>query len=203
MASREKDNLAVRKLAQAALFAALAYVGFQFFRIDIPVGDSKTSFHLGNTFVVLAALLLGNPWGGVAGAIGLTIADLTSGYAISAPKTFVLKLIMGLVTGLIAHKAFHIGEEQDAKKRVGIAALACGAALALNVVLDPWVGYLYKQYLLGQPQDAAKTLAKMAAVTTFVNSIASTICATIFFAALYPALNKAHLLAMPQYKEKA
>ena len=47
-----------KKLAQAALLAALAYVGFQFFRIDIPVGTERTAFHFGNAFVVLAALLL-------------------------------------------------------------------------------------------------------------------------------------------------
>ncbi len=197
-----KDSYEIRVLAQSALFAALAYVGFQFFRIDIPVGDSKTAFHLGNTFVVLAGLLIGNPWGAIGGAIGLTIADLTSGYAISSPKTFVLKLIMGLITGFLAHNVFRIAEQEDAKKRVLHATISCAAALALNIVLDPWVGYLYKQFILGQPQDAAKTLAKMAAVTTFVNSIVSTICAGIFFAALYPALSRANLLAMPRYKKK-
>ena len=80
------------------MIAALAYVGFQFLRIDIPVGTERTAIHLGNTMVVLGALLLGS-WGGFAGALGLTIADLTSGYVTTAPQTFVLKMIIGLITG--------------------------------------------------------------------------------------------------------
>ena len=44
-----------RKLVVAALMAALCYIGFSYFRIDIPVGSEKTAFHLGNVFCVLAA----------------------------------------------------------------------------------------------------------------------------------------------------
>ena len=190
----------VRKLAQAALFAALAYIGFQFFRIDIPVCGYKTAFHLGNTFVVLGALFLGNPWGGLAGAAGLTIADLTSGYATSAPKTFFLKLMIGLIAGLVAHKVFHLDQEMDGKKRLWITLLASVCALGFNVVADPLVGYFYKQYILGQPQDIAKALAKISAVTTFVNAVASTVCAVVFYNALYPALKRSHLLVGSEEK---
>ena len=63
--SRKTD---VRTLALASLFAALCYIGFSFFKIDIPVGTEKTAFHLGNVFCVLAALFLGGLWGGMAGA---------------------------------------------------------------------------------------------------------------------------------------
>lgn len=59
---------------------------FPSFKIDIPVGTEKTAFHLGNVFCVLAALFLGGLWGGMAGAVGMTIADLTSGYVTSAPQ---------------------------------------------------------------------------------------------------------------------
>ena len=190
----------VRKLAQSALFAALAYIGFQFFRIDIPVGGDKTAFHLGNTFVVLGALFLGNPWGGLAGAAGLTIADLTSGYATSAPKTFFLKLMIGLIAGLVAPKVFHLDQETDGKKRLWITLLSSVCALGFNVVADPLVGYFYKQYILGQPQDIAKALAKISAVTTFVNAVASTVCAVVFYNALYPALKRSHLLVGSEEK---
>ena len=95
------EHKKILKLTQCALIAALAYVGFQFLRIDIPVGTERTAIHLGNTFVVIGALLLGG-WGGFAGAMGLTMADLTSGYITSAPKTFILKLVIGLITTLVA-----------------------------------------------------------------------------------------------------
>ena len=97
----EPKKVSVRTLCMAALFAALCYVGFAYCKIDIPVGMEKTAFHLGNVFCVLAALFLGGFWGGMSGAIGMTIADLTTGYVTSAPKTFLLKLCIGLAVGFV------------------------------------------------------------------------------------------------------
>ena len=55
----------ISRIAQAGLLAALCYIGFAFFKIDIPAGTEKASFHFGNVFCVLAALLLGGYWGGL------------------------------------------------------------------------------------------------------------------------------------------
>ena len=185
----------VYKLSLAALFAAMCYIGFAYFKIDIPVGTEKTAFHLGNVFCVLAALFIGPFWGGMAGAVGMTIADLTSGYVTSAPKTFVLKLCIGLITGFVAHKLFKISKEQDRKVPVSIATIvACIAGMAFNVVADPVVGYFYKMYILGVPQEAATIWAKMGAVTTLVNAVVAVICATVFYLALRPALKRTSLM---------
>ena len=184
----------VKKMTQAALFAALAYVGFQVFRFDIPVGTEKTAFHLGNTFVVLAALLLGGTWGGLSGAVGLTLADLTSGYVTSAPKTFFLKLCIGLIVGVVAHRIFHLTKEKSPKKVTMITFVASAFGMAFNVVADPLVGYFYKKILFGIPQEMAAALAKMSAVTTFVNAVVAVILAGVFYLALRPALKKAGLL---------
>lgn len=183
----------VKRLAYAALFAALAYIGFQFFRFDLTVGSEKTAFHLGNTFVVLAALFLGGTWGGMAGAIGLTIADFTSGYVTSAPKTFFLKLCIGLIVGLVAHTICHISRAQSSKKILRTAIIAAICGMAFNFVADPLVGYFYKKYLFGLPQDIAKTLAKLSSLTTGVNAILSVIFAVILYSALRPALEKSGL----------
>ena len=182
-------------LAMAALFAALCYIGFSYFRIDIPVGTEKTAFHLGNVFCVLAALFIGGFWGGMSGAVGMTIADLTTGYVTSAPKTFLLKLGIGLVAGFVAHKVFHISKEDARKVSLPIATvLSCAAGMAFNVVADPVVGYFYKTYLLGVPQEAAAIWAKMGAVTTLVNAVVAVVAASIFYLALRPALKHAKLL---------
>ena len=92
-------NSKVLKLAQTALFAALCYASFTFIQIKIPVpGGGATSLHIGNAFCVLAALFLGGWRGGLAGAIGMSIADLLDPvYILSAPKTFVMKLCIGLI----------------------------------------------------------------------------------------------------------
>lgn len=184
----------VRALALASLFAALCYIGFSFFKIDIPVGTEKTAFHLGNVFCVLAALFLGGLWGGMAGAVGMTIADLTSGYVTSAPKTFLLKLCIGLIVGLIAHRVFHMDREVQSRKRVLGTVVSTTCGMAFNVVADPVVGYFYKTYVLGVPQDAAATWAKIGAVTTLVNAVVAVIVASAFYLALRPALEHAGLL---------
>ena len=182
-------------LAMSALFAALCYIGFSYFRIDIPVGTEKTAFHLGNVFCVLAALFIGGFWGGMSGAVGMTIADLTTGYVTSAPKTFLLKLCIGPVAGFVAHKVFHISKEDARKVSLPIATvLSCAAGMAFNVVADPVVGYFYKTYLLGVPQEAAAIWAKMGAVTTLVNAVVAVVVASIFYLALRPALKHAKLL---------
>lgn len=187
-------KIPVRKLAQAGLLAALCYIGFVFFKIDIPVGPGKTAFHFGNVFLVAAALLLGGYWGGLAGAVGMTIGDLTTAYVTSAPKTFLLKLMIGLITGFVAHTVFRIHEpHSDAYvTRATVFAAICG--MGFNVVADPVAAYFYKTYLLGVPQDLAAALAKMSAVTSLVNAVVAVIAASAFYLALRPALKKAGML---------
>ena len=191
----EKRKQTVVKLAQTALLAALCFVSFTFLQIKIPMpGGDATSLHIGNAFCVLGALLLGGWYGGLAGAIGMTIADVLDPiYIVGAPKTFVLKLCIGLIVGLVAHKIFHLSKEHSAKYVTGVTILASACGMAFNVVADPLVGYFYKMYLLGVPQDISKALAKISTVTTGVNAIVAVICASVFYLALRPALKKAGL----------
>ena len=186
----------IHTLTLAAMLAALCYIGFAFFQIKIPVGDSSTSFHLGNVFCVLAALLIGPLWGGLAGAVGMTIGDLLDPvYITSAPKTFLLKLCIGLIAGTVAHKMFHLSREKDRKVPLAVATvLSCCAGMVFNIIADPLVGYFYKHYLMGIPQDAATILAKMSAVTTSVNALIAVITASLFYLALRPVLKRTNRL---------
>ena len=192
----EKKTTNVRTLSLAALFAALCYIGFSYCKIDIPVGMEKTAFHLGNVFCVLAALFLGGLWGGMAGAVGMTIADLTTAYVTSAPKTFLLKLCIGLITGFVAHKIFKLSQDKEGRKvpLTVATAISCAAGMAFNVVADPLVGYFYKMYILGVPQEAATIWAKIGAVTTSVNAVVAVIAATVLYMALRKALKRTNLL---------
>ena len=198
-----KTNSTVMKIAQTALFAALCYVIFTYMQINIPMpGGDATSIHLGNAFCVLAALLLGGWYGGLAGAIGMGIADVMDPiYITGAPKTFILKLCIGLITGLVAHKIAKINESTDKKYIFKWSLLASVAGLAFNVIADPIVGYFYKQYILGQPQQMAEVLAKWSAAATFVNAILSTIVVVIIYNALRPALAKSGMLEVGKTKE--
>ena len=189
-------NQTVMKLAQTALLAALCFVSFTFLQIKIPMpGGDATSLHIGNAFCVLGALLLVGWYGGLAGAIGMTIADLMDPiYITGAPKTFFLKLCIGLIVGLVAHHIAKINDSTDKKYVFKWSLIASIAGLSFNVIADPIVGYFYKQYILGQPQKMAEVLAKWSAATTFVNAVVSVILVVFIYNAVRPILLRSGLL---------
>ena len=176
-----------QKIALTGLMAALSYVVFTFLQIKIPLpGGDATSIHLGNAVCVLGALLLGGVYGGLGGAIGMTIGDLLDPvYIVYAPKTFLLKFCIGLITGLIAHKIGKITIETDTKKVALFTTLAAAGGLLFNVIFDPLVGYFYKLVILGKPA-AELTLAWNVAATSIIVSV-------LIYMALRPALKKAGL----------
>ena len=194
----EKKNEKLMKLAQTALIAALCYVAFTFLQIKIPLpGGDATSLHIGNAVCVLGALIIGGWYGGLAGAIGMAIADIMDPiYITVAPKTFVLKLCIGLIVGLVAHRIAKINKSTDKKYVFKWSVLASIAGLAFNVVADPLVGYFYKQYVLGQPQEMASVLAKWSTATTFVNAVVSVILVAFVYNALRPALVRGGIISI-------
>lgn len=195
----EQKNQTVLKLAQTAILAALCYVSFTYLQIKIPMpGGDATSIHIGNAFCVLGALLLGGWYGGLAGAIGMTFADIMDPiYITGAPKTFLLKLCIGLIVGLVAHKAAKINESTDKKYVLKWSIAASIAGLGFNVAADPIVGYFYKLYILGQPQKMAEVLAKWSTATTFVNAVVSTVLVVFLYNAVRPVLLRSGLLVKP------
>lgn len=201
----EKRKQTVIKLAQTALLAALCFVSFTFLQIKIPMpGGDATSLHIGNAFCVLAALLLGGVYGGLAGAIGMTIADILDPiYIVGAPKTFILKFCIGLIVGLVAHRIAKINESTDKKYVFRWSLIASIAGLGFNVIADPLVGYFYKQYILGQPQQMAEVLAKWSTATTFVNAVVSTVLVAVLYNVLRPVLLKSGLLVVEKKQETA
>lgn len=195
----EQKNQTVLKLAQTAILATLCYVTFTYLQIKIPMpGGDATSIHIGNAFCVLGALLLGGWYGGLAGAIGMTFADIMDPiYITGAPKTFVLKLCIGLIVGLVAHRIAKINENSDKKYIFKWSIIASIAGLGFNVIADPIAGYFYKQYILGQPQQMAEVLAKWSTATTFVNAVVSTVLVAFLYNAVRPALLRSGLLVKP------
>ena len=192
----EQKNQTVTKLAQTAILAALCYVSFTYLQIKIPMpGGDATSLHIGNAFCVLGALLLGGWYGGLAGAIGMGIADIMDPiYITGAPKTFFLKLCIGLIVGLVAHRIAKINESDDKAYVFKWSTIAAVAGLGFNVIADPLVGYFYKMYILGQPQQMTEVLAKWSTATTFVNAVVSTVLVSVLYNAVRPILLRSGLM---------
>ena len=189
---RNQRNL---KLVITGLMAALCYVAFAYIKIPIPVpGGDTVALHVGNAFCVLAALLLGGVYGGLAGSLGRTIADLLDPvYITSAPKTFVLKFCIGLISGFVAHRIGHITAAKNKAYvfRWTLIASICG--LGFNVIMDPIVGYFYKNYILGVESSAAKIMSTWAAGVTAINAAVGTIVVVAVYMAIRPALQKSGL----------
>lgn len=188
MSRAGQEDKRMYKVALTGLFAALSYVVFTFLQIKITLpGGDATSIHLGNAVCVLGALLLGGGYGGLGGAIGMTIGDLFDPvYVVYAPKTFFLKLGIGLVTGFVAHRLGRIHESTDRRHifRFVLAASVCG--LLFNMIFDPLVGYYYKRLILGKP--AAELVLAWNIASTSINGVISAIAATGMYLPLRRAL---------------
>ena len=91
--------------------------------------------HLGNVPLFIAAFAYGRKTGAIAGAFGMALFDLISGWTIWAPFTFVIVGAMGFVAGLISEKM--------PGKRVLVYTLAIAAALLIKVV-----GYYFAEVIL-------------------------------------------------------
>ncbi len=106
-----------------AAFATLAFVGTTIIRIPIPATGGY--FNLGDTFVMIAALLYGPFIGGLVGLIGPALAD-----AIGFPQfilaTAIVKGLEGLAVGAIGAKT------RKASAGRPLAALAVGIVILVG-----------------------------------------------------------------------
>lgn len=158
-------NEKLLKLVMTGVFAALSYVVFTFLQIKITLPG---------------------------GAIGMTIGDLLDPvYVVYAPKTFVLKFCIGLITGVIAHRLGHISAEKNNGKVLKWTIAATVGGLLFNVIFDPLIGYFYKLLILGKP--AAELTLAWNVASTSINAVTSTIVSIAVYMALRPALKKSGL----------
>lgn len=173
------------KFTLAGMFAAMAFVCFSYLRLEIPMGLGLTGkIYVGYTFIILAALMLGPKYGGLTGAVGLTLADVLAGYLTSAPPTFVAKFILGWAVGFIAHKIYHLPEETDAHKISRIIITASVLGSLLNVATEPVLRYSFKYFILGLPHQLAYVSAINCAVSMAINNVVSTCLACFLYKAL-------------------
>ena len=190
-----KKKFSAREITIIGVMAALSFVAYEFLRIPNVFG-TDSSFHLGNTFTALTAMLLDGVSGGLAGAVGLALADIVAGDPGYAITTFVLKFIIGIVCGFVAHKLLKLKQRspKDGASYLGAVIVSALSGLLVNVVTDPFLGYFRNIYIFGQEASIAAVWTKIAGGVTLVNSILSTVCAVILYLALRPALEKAHLI---------
>lgn len=191
----------IKKLALAGIIAALCYVGYAVFPA---ISVTGTKVHLGNAFVVLGALLLGPLYGGLAGAVGLSLADILGGYAQSAPRTFICKLLIGIIIGLIAHKIGKINKKQPWNKIVLWTIVSTVAAMIFNCVFEPALKYVWYTILTPDADKAASAIKSLMAITTtatIINAVINSVCGIAFYLALRPILIKSNIIVLDEVND--
>src|SRR5699024_6753366 len=138
---------------------------------------------------------LGGIPGGLAGAIGMGIGDLLDPtYVTYAPKTIILKLLIGIFTGLFAHRIFKINNSKNDSKLFIYVIISSTVGMLFNIIGEPILSSFYKLIILATPQKAAATLASLNAITTVVNAIITIILSSSIYLIIRPRLIKNNLL---------
>ncbi len=91
-----------KNLTKVAIMSALVCIATYFFKIPSLNGYT----HLGDSMIFMSVLILGWKRGALAGGIGAALADFLGGYMQWVIPTFLIKISMGIIMGLIAEKVF-------------------------------------------------------------------------------------------------
>jgi uncharacterized membrane protein len=129
------ETTKTKNLVINALFIALTLVATMFINIKLPIMGNGGLIHMGNVPLFIAAFVFGKKTGAIAGAFGMGLFDLISGWAVWAPFTFLIVGAMGFLSGLISEKV--------PGKRVVVNTLAIAVALIIKIV-----GYYFAEVIL-------------------------------------------------------
>jgi uncharacterized membrane protein len=98
--SVRQKSLDPRLVAITAVMSAVIYVLTRMVQIPTP---ARGYIHLGDAAIFFSSFAFG-PWvGGIAGALGTALADVTTGYPQWAPFSFVVHGLQGVVVGLVVY----------------------------------------------------------------------------------------------------
>ena len=96
MRSKTKD------LVLSALLISLVFVATEI-NFRLPISINGGLIHLGNTMLFMSAIVFGKRKGAVAGAFGMGLFDILSGWVAWAPFTFIIRGIMGYIIGYVSN----------------------------------------------------------------------------------------------------
>lgn len=169
----------IKTIAIIALMAALSFVSCMY--LSIKVTDS-IYIHFGNVFCLLTALMLGGVEGGMAGAIGMGLADVLDGiHALSTPKTIICKMAMAITVGVLANKVFKVNET-NSKKGLFLSLLF---GIIVNIIFEIGFGYIYYRFILGTVSSTFIVFFVSKIVSTGVTSTVTLITTFLLYFPLY------------------
>lgn len=99
VAKNAKPISATREITLMGLLVAIVFVMTYYIQITLPIAVNGGLIHMGNVALFTVALVLGKKRGAIAGAFGMGLFDLLSGWIAWAPYTFVIRGVMGFIIG--------------------------------------------------------------------------------------------------------
>ena len=89
-------------LIVTSLLISLVFIATFFINIRLPIAANGGLVHLGTGMLFIAAIMFGPKKGAMAGAVGMALFDLFSGWTLWAPFTLVARGVQGYFVGKIA-----------------------------------------------------------------------------------------------------
>lgn len=124
------SKISTKKLTMTAMFTALVFLATRFLAFPGPLPPGY--INLGDSVIILCAVLMGGSSAAFAGSVGAALADITyPGGIIFAPFTFVVKGLEGFIAGKIANK--------DSMASVVIAAVIGGLIMVGGYFISEWL----------------------------------------------------------------
>ena len=167
------------------LFAAVTYLGIQFFRIPLPAAVGAPFLHFGNIFFLLSVLLLGSQKGALAGGIGFLLFDVLNGYMAVIPKVVVLTILMAFAASTVFNR---LSKKHAVVISVSIAVTIAFLISLLGDFLYDTVGLV----LSGSQLIPAMWAAFISLPATAINSVFGIIAITVLYTPLKRILEKEH-----------
>ncbi|WP_461207087.1 ECF transporter S component [Clostridium sp. DL1XJH146] len=181
---KEGIRVNLNSMVYVALMAAVIYAIAQI-RVPAPMGV----VHLGDSMVLMAAILLGKKKGAVAAAIGMTLFDILGGYLVWAPFTMVIKFSMAYVAGAIAFRKDYNGE--NIKNNL-LAFIVASIVMIFGYYLS---GIIVAKMLLSSAATwyAANIMALNEVIFNVGQGVAAIVIALPLSKVIKPALRKANI----------
>ena len=131
-----------RSLIESSFLIALVFVATLFINIRLPIAANGGLVHLGSAMLFTSAIIFGPRKGAIAGAFGMGLFDLVSGWTLWAPFTFVIRGLQGWIIGYIAHSKvlkFRPSVKNALAIIISIPVMLTGYYLCEVILYDSWV----------------------------------------------------------------
>ena len=182
-----KSNRMLTKIVYVGIMAALIFAATHLLSFQI-FATPPTMFKTANILCLLAGMLFGGWYGGLAAGIGSALFDLTSAFAIYSPYTLLTFFCMGAVCGLISH----LGGRKGDNGNLNLYGAILGACAN-------WLLYIAQTIALtmiaGSGFQAAALASTTQMFTATVNALIAVVGAMLLITPLRLAFKRAGILA--------